>query len=196
MKIEQLDEKRILISLCDEEMQLYSVSFEELEPGETNSEVLLRELLLQAAEQTGIIIKNKHIMIEAMKFERGCLLLVTVSEKTGKRSFRVGHSTGYSRVLVFENAEALLGCICALSSMKDFRCSSALLGYKSRYYLVLRSSYPFEQGVINTAHEFDAAVREGRSYISSLYEHAEIIVPDHAVETICSALNSKNDTSP
>ena len=165
MKIEQLDEKRILISLCDEEMQLYSVSFEELEPGETNSEVLLRELLLQAAEQTGIIIKNKHIMIEAMKFERGCLLLVTVSEKTGKRSFRVGHSTGYSRVLVFENAEALLGCICALSSMKDFRCSSALLGYKSRYYLVLRSSYPFEQGVINTAHEFDAAVREGRSYI-------------------------------
>ena len=193
MNIEQLDEQRILISLCDEELELYSVSFEALGIGEKNSDMMLKDLLAQAEKQTGISIKDKHILIEAMRFERGCLLLVTVSEKAGGKSRSAHSPEEYSAAFVFEDSEALLGCICALYAMKGFHCESTLLVYEESYYLVLGSSDTPDKTVTDTLLEFGSLAGRGRSFISSLYEHARVITPSRAVEAVGRAMTEKKE---
>ena len=191
MNIEQIDEQRILISLCDEELELYSVSFDALGIGERNSEKMLKDLLSRAEEQTGISIKNKHILIEAMRFERGCLLLVTISEKSDRKTGGPLRAESNLLAFRFEDSDALLGCICALCTMKDFPCESSLLEYRGSYYLVISSSEPADKAVTNTMLEFGSAAGKGRCFISSLREHARIITPERAVETVGRSIMKK-----
>ncbi len=188
MNIEQLDQERILISLCDKEMEQYSVTFDQLDLYEKNSETMLRELLLNASEQTGISMKDKHILIEAMKFEHGCLLLITVSASKKRKSYKVRRNTVF-RTLIFDNADNLFGCIGAFSRIKVDTVSSSLLAYKNRYYLILSSSESINDNIISTAYEFDADIRYGKNFTEFLYEHGSLLSAKNAVDEISSAMN-------
>ena len=64
MKIEQIDNSRILISLCDKELQKFSVTFESLDFSESHSRSVIREIIQNASAQTGIDMSNKKILIE------------------------------------------------------------------------------------------------------------------------------------
>ena len=75
MNIEQIDESRVLITLCDEDMESYSVSFESLSLSDNHTRRVLKKLMYYASDRTGIKKKKKHILIEALKYEHGCLLL-------------------------------------------------------------------------------------------------------------------------
>ena len=72
MNIEKIDTSRILISLCAGDMERYAVTFESLNFSETHSKRVLKEIMAYAAEKTGVDFDNKRIVIEALKYEKGC----------------------------------------------------------------------------------------------------------------------------
>ena len=127
MKIEQIDRTRILISLGEADLKNYSVTFESLSLSEEHSRQVLRELLHTASSRTGISFHNKRIVIEALKYEHGCLLLLTLSSRSGKKKryrLRFHHSLYLFR---FECAEHLLSCIAALYPLPRQNVSSSVL---------------------------------------------------------------------
>ena len=87
MNIEKIDTSRIIISLCAGDMEKYDITFESLNFSETHSKTVLKEIMACASEKTGVNFNNKRIMIEALKYEKGCLLLVTLSAR--KKIYRV-----------------------------------------------------------------------------------------------------------
>ncbi len=185
MNIEQIDNSRILISLADKELESYSVTFENLSLSETHSRTVLKELLHYASVKTGISFQNKKILIEALKYEHGCLLLLTVSKI--RKTYHIRHcSNAYT--FTFSNAENFLACIKALYRMQPDRFLSSAFSYHQTYFLVIRSSSPLKPGYINTINEFAVSCKRGNVFIAFLMEHAKLLKHHHAVQNIGKAL--------
>ena len=89
MNIEQIDDSRVLITLCDEDMKSYSVSFDTMSLSDEHTKKVLKQLMYYASDKTGISFEKKHILIEALKYEHGCILLFTVSEKGKRKIYKI-----------------------------------------------------------------------------------------------------------
>ncbi len=185
MKIEQIDNSRILISLCDKELQKFSVTFESLDFSENHSRSVIKEIITKASAQTGIDISNKKILIEALKYEHGCLLLITLSQK--RKTYHVRfYSNSY--IFVFDSAESLLSCIKALYNMQNDKFFSSVFLYNQNYYLVIRSSSPLKAKYSDTIREFCISSKHNSLFNSFLLEHAEILIANNAVQHIGKSL--------
>lgn len=184
MNIEMLDKTRILISLCDKDLENYSVSFESLDITEKSSRRLLRMLMDNASMQTGVSFRNKSIVIEAMKFEHGCLLLITVSDSVKKRrTYRIKYYND-SYIYVFGDAGSLLSCIAELYRMGCSRPSSSVYLYNGRYYLVINSPTALGARYINMIREFCFSEKKGGISSAVLAEHGKAVALKNAVDTI------------
>lgn len=190
MNIEQIDESRVLITLCDEDMENYSVSFESLSLSDNHTRSVLKKLMYYASDRTGISFEKKHILIEALRYEHGCILLFTVSEKSGKKKiYRIKYYND-SYIFTFENAEALLSCIQALYLMNDSRFASSVYFRKDRYYLVINSPAALKPKYICTISEFCTHQFRGRIHTAVLREHAKPVYEKNAIEVIGKTLCS------
>ena len=195
MNIKQIDADRILISLCDEDLKSYCITFESLDTDDRHSELVLEELLLKASEYTGTSFRNKRVLIEAMKYDHGCILLLTLREKAGKRrSYRLSRTT-QTVTFAFDRAESFLCCIEALYHIKNRRIVSSAFVCGNRYYLVISSPAAIKSSLLNTASEFSCEKKKGLAFISFLREHGEALSVGRAVEIIgkelCKASGSR-----
>ena len=188
MNIEQIDDSRVLITLCDEDMKSYSVSFDTMSLSDEHTKKVLKQLMYYASDKTGISFEKKHILIEALKYEHGCILLFTVSEKSKRKIYKIKYYND-SYIFTFENAEALLSCIQALYFMNDFRFASSEKKKKKRYYLVINSPAALKPKYICTISEFCSHQFRGRIHTAVLREHAKLISEKNAIEIIGSALD-------
>ena len=140
MNIEQIDSRRILISMTENELEDYSITFEALSLSEKQTQRVLKELMDRAAQRTGISFRDKRVLIEALKYEKGCIFLLTVSDKNRKRRiFRIKFCNE-SYMFLFKDAESLLSCIQALYRMNTGRLVSTVYFYRRQYYLVIKST--------------------------------------------------------
>ena len=186
MTIEQLDDKRIIISLGNQELEQYAVTFESLNTTEKHSRALLKELLQKVSRQTGICLQNKRVMIEALQYAHGCLLLLTVTDKK-RRLWRIRYHR-QTEVFSFSELNCLLDCIKALYRMQPGKLDSAVYRCGTVYYLVLTASPAAAAKCRHTAGEFCRSRTCGRGFRAFLEEHGRVIVPKQALETIGSKL--------
>ncbi len=184
MNIEQIDAERILISLSDEDMKSYSVTFETLSLSEIHSRSVLRELLNHASVKTGINFTDKRIVIEALKYEHGCILLLTVLQKPPKRKIYHIKSCMESYVFGFETAENFLACIKALYSVSGGRLTSSAYTLNEKYYLVIGCTSILRSKYINTISEFSSYKNRSTALSAILHEHASPIALINAIEKI------------
>ena len=188
MNIEQLDATRILISLGDRELESYDVTFENLSFSELRGRKLLREMLRRAANTTGIDLKDKHVVIEALKYEHGCLLLLTITDRVKKRrTYRIKYQND-AYLFLFGDAGSLLDCIRALYRMNGRHFSSSVYYYHQKYYLVLYGTASVGSRYLHTIGEFCISRKRSKAFNASLMEHARVISLKRAVETIGSQL--------
>ena len=181
MNIEKIDTSRIIISLCAGDMEKYDITFESLNFSETHSKTVLKEIMACASEKTGVNFNNKRIMIEALKYEKGCLLLVTLSAR--KKIYRVKYYDN-SYIFTFCTAENFLSCLKALYRMKRDKFFSSAYWYREEYYLVIKSSSRLKAKYINMISEF-CGNRKRNSLLSEfLSEHARILKLNDAVQSI------------
>ena len=184
MNIEQIDTKRILISLSDKDMENYSLTFETLSLAEINSRKVLKELLNSASIKTGMSFTDKRVIIEALKYEHGCILLLTVLKKKDKRKIYRIKSCIDPYIFVFDSAESFLACIKALYSISGGRIISSAYTINEKYYLVIGCTSILRNKYINTVYEFSEEKKHGGMFAAVLKEHATIIPERNAVEEI------------
>ncbi len=189
MKIQQLDHNRILISLCDEDMELFCLDFDALSLSDEHSGSILRDILSQAAAATNTDLSNKHVLIEAIKHDKGCLLLLTLTVKKHRRIYRVKQSTDVL-TFVLKDAERLLGCIQALLPLSSRITSSSVYLSDDHYYLTVYSQGAVKSCFTNTAMEYSTRRIEGNVIVSYLMEHGRTLSSDHALQEIGCSLNS------
>ena len=190
MNIEQLDGTRILISLCEKDLETLDITFEELGLSESHSRRVLKKLLLSASDKTGVEMSGKKIMIEAIQYEHGFILLITLRDKEKRKKYRIKRCRN-SYVFLFDSAENMLRCMNALYRMKDRCFLSSVFFCGGRYYLVINSSGSLHGRYIATISEFCSSRRGGSLFASLLLEHGTVLASKNAVEKIGSAINKK-----
>ncbi len=88
MTVDKLAENRVLIVLCDKDMEDFALDFERLSLNEIHSRKILLRIMQLACRKTGIEITGKSVNIEALTLDDECYILVTVEEKR-HRTYRL-----------------------------------------------------------------------------------------------------------
>ena len=85
MNIELLDEKRVLIDLCVEDMQLLSLEYKNLSMKSASNRKIINNLVRIAKIKTGFHTEEgATVFVEAMPYEGGCFILITLKEELDK----------------------------------------------------------------------------------------------------------------
>ncbi len=136
MIIEQIDSKRLIISLKEEDMKTYAINIEKLNIKDEASRNSLKALLKYACCKVGLELSRKAVLVEAMPHKEGILILVTV-EAMGKprKTYKVKRLQTLP-CCRFESAEKLLSCIEKLKKENLRLQSNSLWQYEGEYFLI------------------------------------------------------------
>ena len=184
MRIEQLDKTRILIALGEKDLADHALSFERLNLHDPLACQFLKTILRHACAETGINLRNKRLLLEAMPHEKGCLLLLTISDPHHPRKVYHIKRNLCCMSYGFHQAENLLHCVQALYRLHEKHPLSAVYRLHHDYYLVLPSTLPLSRRCLGMAHEFADSRHGGRLFFSFLQEHAQALQSTDAIDTI------------
>ena len=185
MNIERIDTARILVLLGEKDLEEYEITFESLTFSEMHSKEVLTDIIRSASEKAGIDFRNKKIVIEALKYDKGCMLLLTLSGR--RKIYRVRY---YSKTYIFQfnSAESFLSCIKAVYRLNGDKFISSAFLYDNRYYLVINTLSGLGENYINTFGEFCTGTKRGEVYSAFLREHGKPLKLHNAVQSIGSIL--------
>ena len=182
MTIEQLDESKVLISLCNEDMRDYKLKFSEMSFCSEHSKRILMRLLRLACLKAGVNFEHKTWLLEALPHSSGCLLLVTMLEKKHRKTYKVKRLTEQG-CFVFDNAENLLSAAEILRVKDVFLRSNSLWLLKGKYYLVF--DYSVVSALVNNIfQEYSKYFRYSQVAISRIKEIGKPLCTGNALGEI------------
>ena len=189
MNIELLDEKRVLIDLCLEDMQLLSIEYNRLDTKSSYNRKIINSLISIAKIKTGFHNSGRSsVYVEAMPYDGGCFILITLNEKNKKkRKYKVMKKL-FRSMFVFDSCEDMLCAIEKLHNIENLSYKSSLIYYKNNYFLLLSSQKPIKTDVVFTVNEYSNRRFSNKIQMSHILEHGKIIAFDNAVEKIGVAL--------
>lgn len=183
MTIEQLDKRRVLISLRPDDMDTYSLSIDKLNVKDSACRENLKKLLRIAAEKFGLSISDKAVLLEAMPHKDGLLILMTVDDMNKIRKvYRIKPKT-YKSCCKFSDAESLLACAERLRRENISLPSNSLWQYKGKFYVVFGYSgiSPRAQAVLS---EFAECVSLNLMVVARICEAGKELVSKNAMEML------------
>lgn len=186
MNIEQINSEKLLISLCDKELEEYHLTYETLSFTDTRSKKVIQEILLRAETRTGIRLNGKKLIVEAMKYDHGCILLVTIVNRRKRKIYHIKNRSN-SYAFRFSDAEELLSCIEQLYLADEKIGKSSILSDDRDYYLMLNSSIPSESFMRITG-EYADSVQKGKITCSAISEKCTVLASKNAVELVGKSL--------
>lgn len=182
MTIEQLDKSKVLISLCKEDMDSFDLNLGNMSFCDEHSRKVLLRLLQLACSKTGIELRKGAVLLEALPHNCGCLLLVTVMEKSKRKRYKVKKYREFP-VFVFDNAETLLTCAEAVGDNTVGILRNSLWLYEGRYCLVF--DYPVLQPSLwRVLSEYGHRIKATAVTISRIRECGQLIRGGNAMEYI------------
>ena len=188
MTIEQIDETRLIIALCSEDMQVFSLDFDTMGFNDPHSRKILKRLLKLAGSRTGLCVSDKTLVVEALPHAEGCIFLITLVPKgEGKRkTYKIKKPCGRC-MYAFDVLEHFLCCAQQLYGAGFLLEGSSLYLHQGEYYLILPTgSIPFKaQGILN---EFSLEKTSKPLEIAKIKELGKIIAKKHAILRIGSAM--------
>ena len=138
MDIEQLSKGKLLITLSSEDMKDFKVSFDSLSIENKQERKVLLRLLQLACAKSGVSCEDKTVFVEALPFEGGCALLVTlVNRERERKTDRVKRQEKFP-VVKFSCAEDLLSAAKSLKGKAIYR--NSLWLWEGEYFLIM--DYP------------------------------------------------------
>lgn len=190
MNIELLDEKRVLIDLCVEDMQMLSLEYKALNMQSPNNRKVIKNLVQIAKIKTGFQTdEGSVVFVEAMPYDGGCFILITLKGNEIKgRKFRV-LKRPYIKIFRFDSCENMLCAIekLYLNNFKNYK--SILIFYKDSYYLLIYSKNNVKSAVNIIANEFSNHSSSNIIYIAHIIEHGKVLSENNAIETIGKAMS-------
>ena len=88
MTVDKLGENKVLIILCNKDMEDYSIDFVGNNLYDSDLRKALINIMKLGCSKAGVEICNRNVDIEALPFEDECYILITVYEKI-RRSYRM-----------------------------------------------------------------------------------------------------------
>ena len=186
MILDKIDEKRLLIALSDEDMDLLDITFKQLDWKNDYSREVIKNLLIRAKQETGFSSENSKLLIEAIPQTNGCFVLVTLLSNKLKRSRRVYKIKNNTKPIIFhfEDAEALFGAIERIYAHDVALSDSALVKVDDSYYAVLYLNGPVSSKLQAIISEYGNQVGKNFIFAARLLEKGNIVYKDKAVEKI------------
>ncbi|MDP4120894.1 MAG: adaptor protein MecA [Bacillota bacterium] len=188
MTIERIDEKRLLIALCDEDMRAFSLEFSTMGFNDPDSRKVLRRLLLLAGARTGVSVSNKSLLVEALPHQNGCLLLVTLNEKSDIRKIYKIKKHIDTSVFVFSSLDNFLDANRHLYELGYVFIDSSAYEYMEKYYLLIKPQGVLQHKAENVLKEYGANVKENQMFFARLKEYGHTIALHGAIWQIGSAM--------
>lgn len=138
LTVDKLAENRVLIVLCDKDIEDFALDFEKLSLNELHSRRILLRIMQIACRKTGIETTGKSISIEALSFENEYYILVTVNEKR-RRTYKLKKNEDCVCYLLGESGN-FLDTIEKLYRANVYCNRNSAYLYENRYYLIF--DYP------------------------------------------------------
>lgn len=139
MTVDQLGCNRILIKLCEKDMNDFSLDFDTLSFTDAHSRKIILRILQLACFKTGVEVKNKNIMVEALQLDDGCYILLTVTEKHRRHTYKFKRPSDSVCYLLGDSGNFLDAVEKLYSQNVCCNKNSAYL-YNGEYYLIF--DYP------------------------------------------------------
>lgn len=190
MNIELLDEKRVLIDLCVEDMQLLSLEYKNFSMQSEVNRKIINNLVRIAKIKTGFQTnKSTTVFVEAMPYQGGCFILITLKEgsKAKGKKYKVIRKL-HKRVFMFNSCEEMLCAVEKLYPYKEQIIKSTIAVKNNIYYLLVTTpnkSITMAEIILS---EFSNGGISGGIQIAHILEHGNIIAENNAIEKIGSAL--------
>ena len=183
MTIEQLDKRRVLISLRPDDMDMYSLSIDKLNVKDCACRENLKKLLYLAAEKFGLTIKDKAVLLEAMPHKDGLLILMTVDDMNKIRKVYKIKPKSYKPCCRFFDTESMFVCAERLRSENINLPPNSLWEYKGKLYVVFEYSgvSPRARAVLS---EFAECVSLNLMVVARICEAGKELISKNALEII------------
>ncbi len=182
MTIEPLDSGKVLISLCAKDMKDYKIDLNCMSLYDEHSNKVLQRLLRLACSKAGLSMGDKVALMEAVPWDGGCLILVTLCHKKKPKTYKVKRVEEYPCFMFqsiedfFSVSEKILGRGFAVRN-------NSLWEYKCRLYLVW--NYPVIsselKGILT---EYATMLKCNKVTYSRIKEQGRLLCEDNAIEKI------------
>lgn len=153
MTIEQIDSSKVMILLGCEDMKDFSLEYDTLGFTDPHSRRILSRLLKLACTKTGMSVNNKRMYVEALPHKSGCLILLTLTDKRSRRTYKIKKSDK-SYCCVFYDVEALIKASVALKKLSGP--GGKVYFNDNKYYLII-DNMPLSLYYMSALGEFSRA---------------------------------------
>ena len=187
MKISQIAPDKVLISLCNDDMKSFDLDFYNMELSDPHSRKILSRLLSLACTSNSIVTENKKILCEALKITDGCVLLISLCDKTqGRIKYKVKRIKECP-CYRFDDTDTLLSAIEKLYNTDTLYYNNSAYFYNNSYYLVF--DYPLvPEKAKRVLSEFAHSVKGTKAFIARLCESGKNISNGNAIVNIGSRI--------
>ncbi len=183
MNIEQINTSRILISLCNRDLEEYELTYETLDLKNDKARSVIAGLITAAEKSTGLPLHSGKLMIEAMKFDHGCILLITLLRRHRGRRYRItGRSDCYA--FFFDESETMLSCMEQLWLAGERRHRTSLYLTHNGRYILICNTLPC-RSFVRIAEEYASKILKGRLICAALREKSKCLIRSDAVRVCC-----------
>lgn len=192
MTIEQLSGVRIVITLSEKDMELFSLEYDNICFEDETFQKVLKRLIKLAQERITIPMQNKTLFIEALERLGGCVLLITIlpRDKTGAKRYRLKQSSG-SIMFSFENSDDLTDCMVQLYKNGFRLLRGEVFNTSNEYNLIINPSNSRSHQVLSVLSEYSAKQTESKIKIAAVREHGTSLAAGFPVMKIGSAFAEK-----
>lgn len=188
MNIEQIDNSRILISVCDSEIaERYNTDYDRLGTDREEVRNILSNILEQAETRTGLSLSDKSLNVEIRKYDHGCIILITIQKPviSKKYTFRERSDT---YTFFFNDFETLLLCAKRIYSL-PYDTKGSMILYSSGCYCLIMQRMFKKSFVYEVINDYCTHCARGKFFAAAIREHSKTVCCRNAIkkmtETFC-----------
>lgn len=186
MTIDKIDDKKLLISLTDDDMQAFDLRFNQFLWSDIHSRLVISNLLSLAKAETGFHIDKNRLMIEVIPKLDGCMVFFTVlgnKAATARKRFRI-KTNADPLIYVFDDFENIIRAVAQLRTAKKNIFNSRVLRYKDKYFLILYTKTLLSTADSMALKEYSKFNYQGKIATSRISEYGTVMINEQAVEKI------------
>ena len=183
MIIEQIDSSKVLISLCNRDIDDYKIELNSMSINDPHHKKILMRLLDVVCNKTGLSTKNKQLLMEAVPVDSGCLILVTFMDIKPKITKYKVKNPQRSFCFSFDNTDNFIKAVTLLYKENIYFRNCRAMLFNNKYHLIF-DNCPVAHKAKRILSEFGRRKPCNRAYMSALKEAGKPICDSNAVDTI------------
>lgn len=177
MTIEMISNSKILIVLGGEDMRDFELEYDTMSLSDPHSRKILSRLLSLACTKTGISTEDKNMVVEALPYPDGCLILLTLEARRKPKIYKVKRKIP-SLCVTFDTAENLIRAVVNLKDRENIP-DNSLYYYDNKYYLIVKGG-AVPKGVMYVLREFAEKIVHSNLNSVRIEEKAKLLINSNA----------------